>query len=507
MTQDEWQIPEIRDFSGGLRLDKSPILLTENEVLALLNATLDERGAAKKRKGYNKASANSIDSTVIGVDSMLRVNFEAGAKTVVVGLTAGDTKLFDFDGTNFTEITGGSALSASFRVRLLEYNGYLLIYNSSVFQAWSGSGAKADVVQSDVNVVPEVLAVSDGKLFATDSSLLTNRVVYFSIVAGWATDPFTDMTFTAGHSLDIPSRVVGPNGIVSLFQYGDGDNLLIQSETATYRLLGEGALEYYMEQISRVAGAVSPDGIAETKDGAVVWVGVNQVYALFRNAITAIGDAVSPLFSGVDMTDCDAIYHPDLNSVLFQYRDGVLVWNAVTQNIAGGWSIWDVPMYVATRYSGSTDFNKMVFCKRDSNFVYEINTGTDDDGADIDFSLITREIDFERFMAATDHRQVWVLCETDQDEPMTVSVAVSSKDDGITSTPDTVAIAKHTGADWDDFDWDDGTLWVETMTKIAVADIKSGMVGQLYKISLNSSDKHDLKILGIGTQVKSLNRM
>ncbi len=507
MTNDVWEIPEIRDLSGGLQLGKSPILLEPNEVLALLNTVLDERGAAKKRKGYAKDSANSIDSAVIGVDAILRVNFEAGATTVVVGLTAGDTKLFSYDGTTFTEITGGSALSSSNRVRLLEFNGYLLIYNGSVFQAWSGSGAKADVVQSDVNVIPEILATSDGKLFATDSSIGTNRIVYFSIVSGWTTDPFTDMTFTATHNIDIPSLTTGPNGVVSLFQYGDEDNLLIQSEIATYRLQGEDNTDYTMQQISRVAGAVSPDGIAETKEGAVVWVGVNQIYALFRNSITPIGDAVSPVFNGVDMTDCDAIYHPDLNSVLFQYRDGVLVWNAVTQNLAGGWSIWDVPMYVATRYSGSNDFNKTVFCKRDSNFVYEINTGTDDDGANISWSLITREIDFGSFMRSSDHRQIWILCETDQDEPMTVSVAVSSKYDGIKSTDDTTAVVIHTGADWDSFDWDDGTLWVETMTKIAVADIKSGMVGQLYKISLSSIDTNDLKILGIGTHVKGLNRM
>src|SRR3990167_8321417 len=149
---EEWSKPIIRDFSGGMNLKKSPILLAgptspNNEVVRARNMVLDDRGAIRKRLGYT-ALSGAVATGVTGIQMAYRWNHPSGSVTLVAAKTATYTKIYSFDGSTFTEITGGTALAAGDTVRFIDFFDYLFIYNGTVFQYMSSPTAttKADVV-------------------------------------------------------------------------------------------------------------------------------------------------------------------------------------------------------------------------------------------------------------------------------------------------------------------------------------------------------------------------
>ncbi|MCP4527524.1 MAG: hypothetical protein GY833_16645 [Aestuariibacter sp.] len=514
-TPVDWTPIEIKDFSGGMRLDKSPVLLADNEVRQALNCFLDERGAVEARGGFEKDVASYISGATY-VDNMIRFDYGGGSVTVISVFTTTYVKLFEFDGTTFTEITGGTALATGAHVEFAVYGDWLLICNGSQFQYWDGSGVKANCGYKvgSTSVVPRLMAVSDGALFAVSNTSSERFTVQFTAVGLYDTDP-SDMNFVANYNFDVVNKPSDSTGITSLFQYGDEDNLLVATGNTMHRLLGEDNTDYTLQQISRVAGVTSPRGICETPYGVVCFVGNEQIYAYDGSRIFPIGDAVKTRLLKRDMSNMTAFYHAKRESVVFGYRTGSLVWHvrsglksAYTTKMSwdiGGWTELDISMAAAVRYEKASDYNKVVFCDYGTPYVYEFDTGLDDDGSDIEFVLDLKTYTFGEFMRSKECRQVWVLCDTVIEEPVTVTISRVSAFDG-NDEKSASGRVKLYGARYGYARYG-YNVYAGSGSVVAIADHGDNMIGHTFSVVVSKTDSKALKIYGVGLRMKPKERI
>lgn len=509
-TQIEWAKVEITDFSGGENLNKSPVLLSgekapNNEVVRALNVVLDERGAAKKRNGYDEVVASAITGAT-GIDFIYRFETSTVTTTVIAVTTAANSKVFKFDGTTFTEITGGSNLLPGYRVRMIAYRDYLLIYNGNVWQYWDGSGTKADVVfkAGSVTVAPRIIEASDDKLFVVDNTSAYRYTVFFSIAGGWTTDPGTDMEFAAGDDIAILQENTDSTGITALWNYGNQDSLFTFTNNTLYTLYGADALDYSNSIGSKIAGAASQNCICETDNGMLFFVGNNQIYVFDGQQIIPIGDNVITRLRGKSLEYATCSYVPEIDSVLVHLNDITLVWHKTAGGAYGGWTEWDISNISASTVYLDSAANEYIFGFVGDGHLYKY-TGTDDNGEDIAFEIQLPVYTLGEFMTEKEVRNVWAFCDTSLETPLTADVISTSCTDGTHGATELVEMLQD-GPMWDSVYWD-SFYWDDAMPKIGKANCVDQIRGQAFSAVLRADDTNAVTVYGIGLELKALNTL
>lgn len=231
-------------------------------------------------------------------------------------------------------------------------------------------------------------------------------------------------------------------------------------------------------------------------------VGNENVYLFDGQKITPIGDQIRPLLKGKNMAECFAFYYQPYDSVIIGCQSGCFVWNQATS----GWSVFDIPIKCAAVYGSSGSYNKCVFARWDTPYLYLLDSGTADDGADIEWLIETKEFDLGEFMMERDLRAINIACETAITTPCKVTAVRYSKTDGMNSTPNVTATCMQGGPNWDEVNWDE-FAWGDSCASIAIADFPPGLAGGIHKVSLGASDQNPITIYKLGLSMKQLARL
>ncbi|MFA5217073.1 hypothetical protein [Sulfuricurvum sp.] len=518
---EEWRkAPLVDNFEGGMRLDKSESLLEPpfgpgNEMRRMTNFILDERGLAKVRPGYLKAHASGITGC-IGIDSFIRWERPTGSVWVIAAKTATYTKIYTFDGTTFTEVTGGGTLLDGYKVHFLVFQQYLLIYNGNVFQYMDNTTTKADVVfagTSAYSPIPKIAEVSDGRLFVVTAVTGERNTCYFSIEGGWTTDPGTDMEFEANDTFQVDNRFLDSTGATCLWSYSDTDNLLNYTRNNSRILIGEYGGNYENRQTSRKDGCVAQHGIAETDDmsgnGMAVYVGKTNFYMFRADNNYPIGNGVWPLVKGTDMSNCVACTVPQWNSVLFTYLNGILCYNSITN----GWTVFDIEgvSHIARQTDGNT--NAIYFSFSDDNNLYYFDDYTyTDNGTDITVLIESPEYALGDWSMDKLISRVIVRCNTLTNTIGTMQIITSSLESGhqfnkkVADVQISVEAPAHYATYDDPLTIYDESIYADSMTRLAHADYDAELEGSTVKFIYSYTGHYPLSIHGITLRLKTKNR-
>ena len=319
-----------------------------------------------------------------------------------------------------------------------------------------------------------------------------------------------------GYDISIPNAVGDSDGITALWAFGEEDELLVFTNTQTFVLAGNDHLDYTLTQLSRVMGCVSPTGVCETDAGIVVFVGNGNIYAFDGSRSVVIGDAIKNGLEGFNLSAAHCEYVPQWRSVVVAHWNGTYVWHLPSGLKSafstkaywdiGGWTKLDVLIGAMVRYPAHGDSNEFVFAPADGVRAYKFNSGLNtDDGDDIQFFVQTKTYTLGPFMQAKESRQVWVLCNTSEEEPFDVQInRVSAFDGPLVKTA--TATVKIGGAMWDVDYWDE-FVWADDAVGVAIADHGDGMIGHAFSVAVSSDDDKSLTVFGIGMSMKQKERV
>ena len=504
----------VSDFSFGADRRTSRVLLEKGVMQRIKNMTLETTGALTVRNGYAKDISAAVTGAT-GIENIQRF-YHAGEKDTVVAVrTTTYNKIFKQATSSYTEITGGTALVPGSQVRFQVFNKYLFIANENVLQAWSGTGAKSDVVftGTSVQVQPRLMAVTDRRLMVVGSGEANKNIVYPSMEFGWSTSPTTDMSFDSGEAVQIPYLDNDEAGIVALWRYSADDNLLVIRENDVYRLLGTGPNDYVLQQVSGNGGGVAEFGVCETPQGIVVIVGNEQIFAWDGAVFRSIGDLMQPVIEGVDMSSACAVFNHRTGMVEIGYLNGTLYWDPKhwhqdTRVPVKGWTEGTATFSHAHHYKGNSDKHKIVACRVNSPYLYHWDNTNQDDGTDISWEFITGVLAFEEPNLVKLMRKAQVLSSATTNEQFNVSLVV---DEG--KFRETRAIKISAPVDH----WDDGKLWGDSgrvRTAVwsgktahpGVAYFPDSMRGKTMRVRVSGTGSKKITIYNIGLDISMLAR-
>jgi len=506
----------IDNFAGGIDTHTMRYMLPEGQYKDALNFYIDSKtNKLIRRRGYAKFNTAALASDVISVDAIMRRKLKdaSGILTIIAVQTTTYSRIYlSTNETSWTEITGGSVLAGGATVRFLVYRDILFICNGSQFQYYTGTGNKADVVFKGGTsaIVPSIMAVSDDKIFAKTVALPYE--VFFTIEGGWTTDPGTDMEFP-GYSVATPYRDQNINGI---FNNGTNNDLVIGTTSKSYSLTGVSYLDYVFKNTDYMKGMVSQSGMcmADVKDNnALVFAGNGTVYACDSSAnVNEIGEAIRESLATANMAKSVCVYLPRLNAVLFTCPDGSYLWNCTT----GGWTNWDIFLDAACLSEESAD-NSMVLCAvNGKKYIYKLDSGETDDGADIKNVFLSAFYDGGDNTKSKSIKKIFVSHNVERPATMTISCTVNGNqfydiqdariEDG-NDPPDKGSTLKAYRSDVEVTEPSKYCRWVPSFPQASVVDSKEELKGLCFRVKVEVSGSVPFAIDKIGIIADGMERL
>ena len=380
---------------------------------------------------------NGLGEHVIGIENVFRYYNPTQNYTIVAAITEGRIWFYYEDGQQYKSVDfetfNGSSYAlwnfpgfdktkpvqfCCYRDTLFACNGSAWVY----FTPTTGAPICSPVVLNPgvdpttsgpyvTDLVPDFMEINNDKLFVKDPRYPDE--LFFSIEYAWNTSPGVDMSFRLLDNFFIPERNSCQGGIVGFISSTLLDSIVTGRNRDMWYLTGVDVLDYQDQKLSALQGFISPRGFCETEDNTLISVGIDQISETAFNYVPIpIGDNITPRIVGVDMSDCCAVYDMLNKCVRIGYKGGELIWN-VARKLADGqplraWTESTQRFTCACRYTALADANKIIFGRRDEPYVYRMNTGTTDDGADIRYIIETRTDDLGEFTTDKKLRNVKV---------------------------------------------------------------------------------------------------
>lgn len=380
----KYDFKRIADLGGGVREDADSTKLPDGTWLSLQNFEYQIDGRLSARGGSAKYNATAITSAT-SIDQMIRFyRPSTAAKLLVVAANnATNNKLYygtDANGT-FTEITGGTALTANkpgnyavFRDYLLYSNGYQKI------QYYQAGATKADCTYSDNSRVGKYLAIADWRVHVAGDPSAPNRL-YISEFGFFVTSPGADASFPSNNYVDIPKEDRGDfttglaekNGQVFVFRNKD-----------VFYLSGEDFTNWALQPCFDASGAIDQKGICVTPYG-MLFVGADQIWWWKdppNGQATPIGDFVKATFNSHVWTGVACGYYPKNNQIWVSFaatagaaNTETFVWDCLLEK-------WVGPHTVAgncyVNFSGAGDTEAFYYGSTTAGTVVQLDTGNQD---------------------------------------------------------------------------------------------------------------------------------
>lgn len=203
---DGFRMP-VETVDGGIRQDLAMAAMPPNAWLDLLNTEYGDNGELQSRGGETIYNPTALDT----LDNGIRFYKEStGTKTLIVSADTGaNMKIYKgLDSTGaMTEITGGTALTTALPIEFLTFRNHLLISNGTqtIQYLTDPTGTtKADCVFSDNNIKAKYMTEADNRLWVVDPAH-PNRV-HMSEDGFFTTGPGTDCSFPTNNHVDVPGN-------------------------------------------------------------------------------------------------------------------------------------------------------------------------------------------------------------------------------------------------------------------------------------------------------------
>lgn len=385
------------DFSGGIRRDKSPYLLRDNEIQSGRNFEIDEQGRIKKRRGSYQFGQN-IAGLPINIhhdpNGMFVSNdaaspavvYKLASGTLTTALTTGSTSVvtststFDTSGTveiegdliaytgeSSTTLTGATGINSAHAVGVsinqwqtvgtmsssdsndgawfAYLNGitFFLFNNDSANSTnlWQYDGSSATAISGEPGGA-RFLEVFRDRLFTVGngaSGLPLNRV-FFSNLGDGTSWPST----VADNSFDLEDQTGEP--IVNLKQYKQ--NLVIFKPSSMYLFTGSLPVRQFsndygihndkcIQEVNGLLYGVGPNGVFVSNGVSVQRIDapVLEYYQDFKFGRLSSTSAIQNLFTG-KWENKFIIYIGDTTTVE-TLSDVMLIYDTVTKK----WEVWN----------------------------------------------------------------------------------------------------------------------------------------------------------------------
>lgn len=370
----------MQGFQGGLNLRDAPTELKPSESPSCWNVTLDERGGVVKRLGYSKWNSAAASNL-----------FQDSYYSLLTGLlfwySPTDGKLYSDPGTGV--LTLRQTFTAGSRISLVDFAGKVYashpvdgLYESTAGTAWAATakgGHATDIPKGSL------VAVWQNKLWIAGDTTNKTRVWYSA--PGDATDWDSGDT---GGSVDVREKddatIIAIHG-GSGFDFQTQPGLFIFKQDSTYRVYDSDTGAY--QTIDGMIGAAGKNSVTELY-GEVIFLSRRGIYRTKGlSAIVPAAEQVLPLFnpSSLDdtkMANWSAGYNGD--RVYFSVtRQGASV-NDLSLEYAPLYG-WVVPGSNAMGcYQSRTGTQSEILIGASPSVtgrLYQMNTGGNDDGANI----------------------------------------------------------------------------------------------------------------------------
>lgn len=440
---------------------------------------------------------------ILGTDNGTRLYTNYNTRTIIAGITA--TKIGIYGETDEGRYAAASLVYNYERgvpVQFVNYRDYCFSFNgTSKFYWYDGSLIDKYVLTSGVchfsssgvtGLQPRLICVCDDRFFMV-SAAHDRNTIFFSQENVWTTNPSTDILFPIDYDIVIPERNSDKEGVTNMISFGNRDEMLVFRARDTWVLTGSDWTDYDLMKLSGAAGCVSPRGAVETPDGSIIFVGVEQIWEYDGNSINPIGNEILPKIKGVDLSTAVVVYDAENQVVRIGYSGGTLVWN-VSRRIWDGatvraWTEFDICFDWACQYTDPSDYNKLVFGRRDVPYVYEANCGTTDDGSDIRFTIQTKTFDLNEFAEKKRFRLIKALAGVEEFDAFDVSLIINNGEN-----QDTKSMYVPLGTIWGEFVWGQST-W--SGDSIRVGDVSASddlIMGNNVSIRCDKTSSKDLTI-------------
>lgn len=488
---------QLNNFSGGLNTKAAPMSVDDNQATGLLNCEFDLTGALVKRRGCVEYNATPLPSAS-NIDNMIRFYKNAGTRTLVA--TAGiypNNKVFKGDDASgvFTEITGGTALSPNKQIDMLEYRDTLFLSNGvQLIQYYSSGSTKADVTGTPTPPTGKYLAVCDNRLFVAGNSAEPNTI-FFSDIALFSSLP--NVNFPANNFIRIPKQDTG-DVITGMAAYRD--ELFVFRRNDVWALLGAGPEDYCLQELNNRVGAVCHRAIANT-GAALVFAAPGHIHEFRDGAFTDIGLPIESVIAGLKFDNAVAEYYPAKMQVWIcagttaASNDRVLMYDCVHK----AWSMFDLALNSLCSFNGAGDGGEFYGGAPGAGRVWRMDSGTDDNGADIAFSFSTKHFSMSAPQNVKRFRRLYFDVNTTQQTgafDVAVSVDFGRLQENVTGM-------QLSGFNrWGEFVYGQAP-YGGGLLQTGVAPLHNGVSGKYICLTLSNSDKESLTIYSLGIQNKT----
>ncbi|PWV90267.1 hypothetical protein DFQ01_14443 [Paenibacillus cellulosilyticus] len=401
-----------QDFSGGLNNGLSTFDLKDNESAAEYGWDTERHPALTTRKGRSSYGAAGSGAT------RLMANFGNAYLVRAVG----STLQYDNAGT-WTNITGTWA-DADWDAT--NFNDLLLLVNGTQLKKWNGT--------SLLNISGSPPA---GAKYITNDNvrvwMAVGDVLYYSA--------FQDQDDWTSAENSGSVQYYTPNGgdITGLKEFY-GDKWVWKKDSMAV-IKGTNYYNYALVSVSNDIGCISSRTIVEVGD-TIYWLGENDIYGHQGGKPFAIGERVRGHLNNLNrgalerccaFTDgiryylCIATGEYDEPNVRLMYDPRFNIWREVAHD-------------ESYRYAGR--INNQTYVGDANGQTYKINDGTDDNGAAIPWSIVTKVFDEGYAEAEKQYKELHLQGTFPVDTSLTVEY---STDQGLTWT--TIAYNPAGGAD------------------------------------------------------------
>lgn len=367
---------DIEDFSGGLNTRDADHKIPQNEARGLTNYLIEADGGLKTRNGSSKYNASEIGSGD-PVHSLYR--FYKSASAVKKMLACVDDGIWvGNDGAGTWAEIGASLLSVAQPCTFETWQDLCYFTNGTVFKTYDGSST-ANV--SGTPPIGKYIALHKERIYVAGVAATPNRLFYCE-----TGDPTT--WNTGSNIIDINSDDGDEiTGILPL-----SDFLIIYKRNGIWVLSGNSNLNFAVnKRVSRI-GCFAPRSLVAFN---------NRHYFLDRTGVHVFDSASAIEISGKVQPEIDSIPTDALkeNSAATIYKKrywlsyipaGETEHRAILaadlrRDFFGGWSKF-VGINVASfaQWDSRDDSGEIYAGDSSDGFVWQLDTGSDDGGTDID---------------------------------------------------------------------------------------------------------------------------
>ncbi len=384
----------LTNFKGGLNNRDADNKIADNEAREIKNFDIVSDGSLKKRAGSLKYNSSEIAGSN-PVHSLYRYYQSVAASKEFLSIS-GSTLYKGNDGTGVWSSVG--SVTASTPATFLTWKDIAYLANGTVFNQYNGT------TMSVVSGSPKI-----GRYLA----LRKDRIYIAGIPAEPNTLYFSDVD-------DATSWTIGSNFIQIREDDGDiitgilslREQLIIYKRNSIWSLHGftndpSAGTAFFLTQIAEGVGCVSPQSLVEFNN-IHYFLHRTGVYAFDGANSVKISGKIDPIIDGTASTDALRQDYMDVTVGTIHKEKYWLSYTALTELANkrvmvfdtrpdfNGWTLYHEPLNIASfnNWGGGNDVGELYGGDSEDGFVRQLDTGTDDDGSDIEAFYKSKFFDF-----------------------------------------------------------------------------------------------------------------